>query len=218
MKQEKVTFKEALTALEKGRRITKELWGDPEMFVFKQVPSKINMTTVPLMQSIPDSVKREFERRLKGSDLVIYKQIRYEDQLCLVAPDNVIYSFVPTTSDILSEDWIVLDTDLAPQDIRREETKENKYSGDLSFGNALAALRNGDRIFRAGWEEKEIYLYYVPARSYASVTDTAKKEFGETTPYKEYIGMMSSKNPIAIWTPATSDVLANDWKIYPVSK
>src|SRR5690606_14947647 len=36
----------------------------------------------------------------------------------------------------------------------------------LSFGHAIVALKQGEKVARAGWNGKGMFLYYVPANSY----------------------------------------------------
>ena len=88
--------------LKKGKRITRSGWNGKGMFIFMQVPAEIPMDTVPKMQSLPQSVKDVFiEREQKG--------ITYKNQIAMVYPDNTIYGWVASPSDVLEEDWIILD-------------------------------------------------------------------------------------------------------------
>ena len=96
-----VTFGEAATALSGGKRVAREGWNGKGLFVFKQVPAEITPDIIPKMQSLPESVKHEFERR--GGP------IRYVDQLALVQPNNTISGWSPSTPDALASDWVILD-------------------------------------------------------------------------------------------------------------
>lgn len=95
-----MTFGDALEALNGGRRIAREGWNGKGLFVFKQVPAEIPADVIPKMQSLPESVKAEFERRGGG--------IRYANQLALVDPSSLITGWSPSVSDALSKDWFVL--------------------------------------------------------------------------------------------------------------
>lgn len=86
-------------------------------------------------------------------------------------------------------------------------------SGNLNFGQAIEALKQGKKVCREGWNGKNMYLYYVPANSYPALTENAKKEFGESVPYRAYLALKTSQNDIATWSPSTSDALAEDWII-----
>ena len=91
----------AILALQDGKRVSRQGWNGKGMFIFQQVPSEIPETTVPHMQSLPQSVKDEFIKR--GGD------IRYKNQLAMVYPDNTICGWVASPSDVLETDWCVLD-------------------------------------------------------------------------------------------------------------
>ena len=81
--------------------MAREGWNGKGLFIFRQVPSDIDADIIPKMQSLPQSVKDEFVRRGGG--------IRYRNQLAMVYPDNTIYGWVASPSDVLEEDWVVLD-------------------------------------------------------------------------------------------------------------
>lgn len=94
-------FGQAIEALKEGKRVAREGWNGKGMFVFQQVPSEISEEIVPKMQSLPQKVKDEFAKR-GGS-------IRYKNQLAMVYPDNTIYGWVASPSDVLENDWCILD-------------------------------------------------------------------------------------------------------------
>ena len=95
------SFGEAIVALQQGKRVSRSGWNGKGMFIFMQVPSEIEADIVPKMQSLPQSVKDEFVRR--GGN------IRYKNQLAMVYPDNTIYGWVASPSDVLENDWCILD-------------------------------------------------------------------------------------------------------------
>lgn len=82
----------------------------------------------------------------------------------------------------------------------------------MNFGQAIEALKAGDKVSRTGWNGKDMWLYYVPANSYKAQTDVAKVAFGETVPYRAYIAMKTAQGDVAVWTASQSDVLADDWE------
>ena len=83
----------------------------------------------------------------------------------------------------------------------------------MNFGTALELLKVGKRISRKGWNGKGMYLYYVPANSYKSLTNAAKQEFGDYTPYGAYIAMKTVQNNVVPWLASQTDVLADDWEM-----
>jgi GMP synthase-like glutamine amidotransferase len=85
----------------------------------------------------------------------------------------------------------------------------------LSFGDALAAMKIGQRVARAGWNGKGMFAYLVPAASYPVQTGAAKAHFGEgaMVPYRAYLALKTVDEDVATWAPSCSDVLADDWEI-----
>jgi uncharacterized protein (DUF1919 family) len=98
---ENLNFGQAIEALKQGKRVARQGWNGKGLFIFMQVPSEINEEIVPKMQSLPQTVKDEFARR-GGS-------ISYSNQMALVNPNNSINGWAPSSSDTLSEDWVILD-------------------------------------------------------------------------------------------------------------
>ena len=98
---ENQNFGQAIEALKQGKRVARQGWNGKGMFIFQQVPADINEEIVPKMQSLPQFVKDEFAKR-GGS-------IHYRNQLAMVYPDNTIYGWVASPSDVLENDWCILD-------------------------------------------------------------------------------------------------------------
>ena len=94
-------FGKAIEALKQGKIVAREGWNGKGMFVFKQIPANVGIQFVPNMQSLPQSVKNEFGKR--GENL------SYSNQMCIVKSDNTIDSWVPSSSDVFAEDWLILD-------------------------------------------------------------------------------------------------------------
>jgi hypothetical protein len=99
------TFGEAIVALKEGKRVSRAGWNGKGMFIFMQVPSEIAEHVVPNMQSLPMAVKAEFLKRATEG----ITGIRYKNQLAMVYPDNTIYGWVASPSDVLESDWCILD-------------------------------------------------------------------------------------------------------------
>jgi hypothetical protein len=102
------TFGQAIEALKNGKRVQRDGWNGKGLFVFMQVPSTIGKDVVPKMQSLPQSVKDEFQRRFDTPADQI-NAIYYDNQLALVNPSNLITGWSPSTSDALATDWVILD-------------------------------------------------------------------------------------------------------------
>ncbi len=87
----------------------------------------------------------------------------------------------------------------------------------LSFGDAVAALKEGLRVARSGWNGKGMFLYYVPENKYPASRNEHGTMVGvfedDMIPYREYIALKTVDNQVVPWTPSISDALAEDWQI-----
>jgi hypothetical protein len=85
----------------------------------------------------------------------------------------------------------------------------------MDFGTAIAALKSGKKLARAGWNGKGMFLYYVPEGRYPARTDVAKAEWGEEglVPYQPYIAMKTAQGTVVPWQGSQTDMLAEDWEI-----
>ncbi len=102
-----LTFGHAIEALKKGLKVSREGWNGKGMFIFMQIPAIIDGSIIPKMQSLPNSVKEQFQKRFDLDPA--NAQIKYKNQLAMVYPDNTIYGWVASPSDVLEEDWCILD-------------------------------------------------------------------------------------------------------------
>ena len=73
----------------------------------------------------------------------------------------------------------------------------------LNFGQAIEALKKGQKVARQGWNGKGMWLEYVSNES------EMYKEF----PKLPYIGMKTATNEFVPWLASQTDVLAEDWVI-----
>jgi Protein of unknown function (DUF2829). len=103
-----MNFAYALQALKDGQRVARTGWNGKGMFVFMQVPSEIKKEIVPKMQSLPQSVKDEFEKRFNDPNQQI-DSIYYNNQFAIVSASNMITGWSPSVTDTLAEDWTVLE-------------------------------------------------------------------------------------------------------------
>ena len=87
----------------------------------------------------------------------------------------------------------------------------------LGFGDAVAALKEGLRVARAGWNGKGMFLYYVPENKYPASRNEHGTMIGvfkdDMVPYGAYIAMKTAQNNVVPWLASQTDVLAEDWQI-----
>lgn len=74
------------------------------------------------------------------------------------------------------------------------------YGKAYNFGHALAMLRTGDRVTRAGWNGKGMWLAL-------QVPDANSKM---TLPY---IYMRTAQGDLVPWLASQTDLLAEDWEL-----
>lgn len=97
-------------------------------------------------------------------------------------------------------------------------TKTYDLAGaQFDFGEAVRLMKLGERVQRAGWNGKGMFVYLVPAASYPAQRNTKGVLVGEypdnMVPYREYLALKTAQNDIATWAPSTSDALATDWQL-----
>lgn len=92
-------FSEVQEALAQGAMIFRTGWNGKGMFVYKQVPSKCSVEVIHKMTSLPESAREYYIE--KG------EPIKFGSQMCIVGPDNVINSWVPSSSDLFANDWCI---------------------------------------------------------------------------------------------------------------
>lgn len=96
-----MSYGEAIAVLKSGKMVQRLGWNGNGMFVFMQVPSEVPEDKVPIMSSLPASVKEKLVNR--GGNL------RYSNQFALVKSDNSINGWVASSADTLAEDWVIVD-------------------------------------------------------------------------------------------------------------
>lgn len=98
---------------------------------------------------------------------------------------------------------------------KREFEYSYRITSDLTFGLATEAMKLGNRVERAGWNGKGMFVYLVPANSYPAQTGAAKAHFGDgaMVPYNAYMAIKNVDGTVSTWVPSVNDCLAEDWRI-----
>ena len=96
-----MNFGQAIEALKEGKLVTREGWNGKGLFVMKQIPAEIGLEIIPKMQSVQESAKQILVSR--GTTL------KYENQMLIIKPNGTADSWVPSSSDVFAEDWIVVE-------------------------------------------------------------------------------------------------------------
>lgn len=108
MKITNLTFDEVYKFLMDFQVIRRKGWNGKNIYVFRQVPAEITEDIIPKMTSLPDAAK--------GLILNTAKKISYTSQMLIYnTKTGRADSWVPSSSDIMANDWEVLPTDLKPE-------------------------------------------------------------------------------------------------------
>lgn len=82
---------------------------------------------------------------------------------------------------------------------KKNPDKKNNMPLALTFGEAIAALKNGFKLSRAGWNGKNMYIKLVrPVEA----------------DRRDYIEMKTVDDQFVPWVASQTDILADDWFIY----
>lgn len=92
----------------------------------------------------------------------------------------------------------------------------------MDFGDAIRALKAGERVARAGWNGKGMWLSLTPGRlvpadkfwSRANAEYAAEREATNGHAWVHpYITMKAADGGIVPWLASQTDVLAEDWQL-----
>jgi hypothetical protein len=92
----------------------------------------------------------------------------------------------------------------------------------MNFGHALAALEDGHRVARTGWNGKGMWLYWINGSDgtfsashdddYILRIDSLNDEFAGLARLP-WIGLKTADGGFVPWTVSQTDMLAKDWTI-----
>lgn len=92
----------------------------------------------------------------------------------------------------------------------------------MNFGDAIAALKNGQRVARSGWNGKGMWLSYskgTPALAAEYFWSPHNRDFAASQPHQcaevlPCITMKTADNKILMgWLASQTDMLAEDWEV-----
>ena len=93
---------------------------------------------------------------------------------------------------------------------------DNAYrpTDGITFGMAIEALKLGERVARAGWNGKGMFLYLIKG---SELQSGLKYGFGEYMGEPEFVSTICMKTAdnklVAGWLASQTDMLADDWQI-----
>lgn len=100
-KKSTLNFGEAIESLKAGKLVSRQGWNGKGMFIVKQIPAVIGIDIIPRMTSLPQSVKDVFLER--------NHDICYESQMLIINSSGRADSWVPSSSDVFAEDWVIFE-------------------------------------------------------------------------------------------------------------
>ena len=85
----------------------------------------------------------------------------------------------------------------------------------MSFGLAVEAMKKGEKVARAGWNGKGMFVFLVPGSTFKVNRAPLLGIYPEGTDinYRPHMDLRSADGSIATWAPSGSDALADDWMI-----
>ena len=93
-----------------------------------------------------------------------------------------------------------------------EQEIKAKANG-MSFGDAIAALKAGQKVARAGWNGRGMYLIKIQgSNDIASLHGYGFGEYLGEPAFADTIYLKSAQNQLVAWNPSQTDMLAEDWE------
>jgi hypothetical protein len=85
----------------------------------------------------------------------------------------------------------------------------------MNFGEALAALEDGQTVSREGWNGKGMFLFLVPGSTFKVNRPPLLGIYPEGTEINNcpHIDMKTADGKIVPWVASQTDLLAKDWGV-----
>jgi len=90
----------------------------------------------------------------------------------------------------------------------------------MNFGEALAALKEGRRVSRSGWNGKGMFLFLVAGSNFTVNREPLLSIMGAgaIVTYRPHIDMKDAEGKVVPWLASQTDILAEDWgEVLPVA-
>ena len=85
----------------------------------------------------------------------------------------------------------------------------------MNFSNALNEIKSGNRVARAGWNGKNMFIFLVPGSTFHVNRPPLLGIYQEGTEinYHAHIDMRTADGMIVPWLASQTDLLAEDWVV-----
>jgi hypothetical protein len=106
-----LSFGVALEAVKKGNLIAREGWNGKDMFVFQRPEDTLTVQqVVDHVKSLPRKVKDYFYFKTTAPFQTDKTTVKFTSYLCLkAADDSIVNGWLASQTDILAEDWYILE-------------------------------------------------------------------------------------------------------------
>lgn len=86
---------------------------------------------------------------------------------------------------------------------------------NLDFGKALAEIKRGNKVQRAGWNGKGMFIFLVQGSTFVVNRAPLLGIYpeGTTINYCPHIDMKTADDKVVPWLASQTDVLAEDWQV-----
>lgn len=85
----------------------------------------------------------------------------------------------------------------------------------MTFGEAVAAMKEGEKVTRQGWNGKDMFIFLVDGSEFEVNRAPLNKFYEEGTKvtYRPHIDMKAADGTIGVWLASQTDILTDDWVI-----
>lgn len=88
----------------------------------------------------------------------------------------------------------------------------------MDFSQALAALKNGDKVRRSGWNGSGMFVVLQPGYpggipANANTAAAFGVDEGVAVVVRPYVAMWTADGQIVPWAATQSDILVDDWEV-----
>ncbi len=114
---ENQNFGQAIEALKEGKRVARQGWNGKGMFIFERPADVLTQDfIINKVKSLPQSVKDFFQKNVdtgvteETKNYILQGEVKFGAYLCMYAADgSIVNGWLASQTDILSNDWCILD-------------------------------------------------------------------------------------------------------------
>lgn len=109
---ENQNFGQAIEALKEGKRVARQGWNGKGMFIFERSADELEYSFIEKVKSLPQSVKDFLRNKALSTEgsLSDLPKVKFGSYLCMYAADgSVVNGWLASQTDMLSNDWCILD-------------------------------------------------------------------------------------------------------------